>query len=759
MNLQRYAKVVFSMLLGMQFMQCVNPQITGERLVLWRDINGLDEIHTGRFSWGHDRLVTGMLDTFYTAKNSFQLMARELQPTVWNAQDGGCLVIPSGVQVSLGYFRFQGNAPTDTLIIVDGGVLRLTGCDIAGPAGGGIIVRNGGRLILSESRILDIDRPLRSENGELDLAYVQVQDARGPGVEIRGGSKHRLKGLDIRKIDGVGVDISRVGESHLNQINLKAISGDGIQSTRIGQLHLDSIQIQETGGRGLFLTQIEKLRIGDVKISSSGLTGAEMNRVDRADVVRLTSTKNGLDGLRVALFDTLKISQSLLYKNGQRGGVFEEGLNLYLTNGVSSENQGSGLWIHDVDCGILDSMQVKLNQIADSTAGIFISGMDELSIQHSHVQYNVGNGLVVGPMPAARLVRNTFIKNLQSGAVIQSVQDLVLDENQFMRNVTGMELTGIGNLLHRGNVYAENSIGLVAKASSLQSEKNAYSRQEVTGVELMDSHYNGGMETFIGNRFGLTAVGGSVNFHNGELVGNGVGIYVKASSVNIQETNFEHGETGIHLKEITTGMIQNSHFSEQTGRGVEVESSGTLIFSNNRVVNTPLGVRLQDNDFVNFSRNEISNSSGAGLVWDRNGNGILRYNIIVNNDTAVRVMSDHQIPAFENNTLVANGVCFDGVHARDVVARYNIFQGNRMITREPMGPSPVAGGTWEYNCFWENESVPDAALDKAAGNFTAQPVFQPQYYLKSASPCLEVGPERRLAGARGLTPAIKPKTD
>ncbi|MCF7903174.1 MAG: right-handed parallel beta-helix repeat-containing protein [Candidatus Marinimicrobia bacterium] len=758
-KVMHYARWLLLIILAGNFIQCVNPQITGDSIVLWRDINSLDEIHTGRFAWGQDRLVTERLDTLFTPKETFRLMAREITPTRWNAQDGGCLRISAGIKVTLGYFQFQGAAPTDTLIIVDGGSLELIGCDIFGPAGGGIIVRNGGKVTLSRSRIQDITQPFSSRNSVIDFAYVQVKNARESGVVIQGGTGHRLKGLDVQNIDGSGVVISNSPDARFSQIKIAVVSGDGIQSTHMGQFQLDSIQIQKAGGRGLFLTDIENLRIWDTKISDSELAGVVLEQVNQSHLVRVTSTKNGQDGLRASLFDTLKISQSLLYKNGQRGGAFEQGINLRISNGVSSENQLSGLWIYDVDSGYLDSMQVKLNQVADSSAGVFLAEMDSLIIRHSEIQYNVGNGMVLGPMPQARLSSNAFYKNVQSGAVIRSVGELDVTENHFARNVTGLELVGIRNLIHQRNVYEENVVGLVAKESNLQSEKNEYSRHEMTGIELLDSRFSGRVETLAGNRFGLTGVGGSLEFHNGYLVENGVGIFVKTSPVYIQETRFERGETGIQLKDVTTGMIQNSHFAEQTRRAINVEESATVILTNNNITDTPLGISLKGNEFVNFSRNEIRYSSDAGLVWDWVENGVIRFNLLVKNEVGIRVTTGSQLPAFENNTMVENDRCFQGVRAQDLVVQYNIFQANRIVTQEPMGPAPGAGGVWEYNCLWKNESVPDVALDKKAGNFVADPVFQQQYYLKSASPCLEVGPERRLAGARGLTPAIKPKTE
>lgn len=758
-KVMHYIRWLLFIILTGNLIQCVNPQITGDSIVLWRDIHSLDEIHTGRFAWGQDRLVTDRIDTLFTPQETFRLMAREITPTQWNAQAGGCLRIPAGIKVTLGYFQFQGAAPTDTLIIVDGGSLELIGCDIFGPAGGGIIVRNGGKVTLSRSRIQDITRPVSSRNGVVDFAYVQVKNARETAVVIQGGTGHRLKGLDIQDIDGSGVVISNSPDARFNQIKIAAVSGDGIQSTHMGQLQLDSIQIRKAGGHGLFLTDIENLIIRETKVSDSQLTGVVLEQVTQSQLVRVTSTKNGQNGLRASLFDTLQISKTLLYKNGHRGGVFDRGINLRFSNGVSSENRQSGLWIYDVNSGYLDSMQVKLNQIADSSAGVFVAEMDSMTVQNSEIQFNVGRGLVLQPMLKARLANNDFYKNDQSGAVIRSVGELVITDNRFAHNSTGIDLAGIGNIIHQKNLYEANVVGLVAKASNLTSDKNEYSRHEMTGIELLDSRFSGREETLVGNRFGLTGVGGSLEFHDGYLVENGVGIFVKASPVNIQETRFERGETGVQLKDVTTGMIQYSQFAEQTRRAVHVEASATVILTNNNITNTPLGISVKENAFVNLSRNDIRNSADAGLVWDWVENGVMRYNLLVKNEVGIRATHGSQLPAIENNTLVENERCFQGVRARDLVVLYNIFQANRLITQEPMGPVPGAGGTWEYNCLWKNESTPEVALNKKAGNFVADPVFQQQYYLKSASPCLEVGPERRLAGARGLTPANKPKTE
>ena len=168
-------------------------------------------------------------------------------------------------------------------------------------------------------------------------------------------------------------------------------------------------------------------------------------------------------------------------------------------------------------------VEIVGNRIAGHRDGIYFE-----FVRHGHVADNVseGNlryGLHFMYSDSSRYERNVFRRN-GSGVAVMYTNVVAMTDNQFVDNVGGASygllLKEIGDPVLRGNIFARNTVGLMADgATRLVLERNVI-RDNGWGLRLLAnvqaSHVRG--NDFVGNTFDVTSNGRSGE--DADLAGN-----------------------------------------------------------------------------------------------------------------------------------------------------------------------------------------------------------------------------------------------
>ena len=750
----------FLMTLAWCSIQCVNPQITADGIVFWRDIHTLQDRHLGKLSYGEDRLQIARFDTLLKPAEDFVLSGRDLDGTVWDSQNGGCLRIPAGVSVSLSQFRFIGKAQADTLIIVEGGTLTLEGCELRGPAGGGIFIRNGGRLIIGNSELLNLSRAIDLQNSVLELKHCNITGISGDAVRLAGSGTHSINGLSIANIDGAGISVTGASSVEFKNISVNKVSQSGFEFVQTNHVHLDSVKIEEAGENGINLSRCDTIQFSNMSIEKcqgSGISGRDTRKLR---VSQVSTAYNHQNGIEIIQFDSLMIDAVRSRKNGVAGVVIQSGSGFEISQTDASENVTSGLQITDVSGGSIMATRVNLNENMGLSAGIEISKMDSITLSDSFIGLNLHDGLRISDTRIATVSRNDFQKNGRTGIDLNRLDVANFAQNQLTENLTGADISEVDSLVHSQNRYEKNQNGLVSSGSHISSDFNQYYLQQVNGIQLVNSKFTSFGDEALGNAIALTGSKSDVVWYNGNFGENDLGISLEQSTLNMQSSIFSGGKRSVAINQSPFTTIQNCQFARQSEMAVAVSHSQALRITNNAVKDLPNGFDFRTTSDIEFTHNDLERVSGTALGWSQIGSGSIAYNLLIENGTAIKLSNNSGKTIVENNTFIENQTCLAGGPPPLLSVGYNIFQSNASILDAP-GLLSQNGewSNWTYNCFWQNAGIPQGLINPQAGNFIADPVFYDGQYLRTGSPCLAVGPGKRLVGGRGLSPALKPVTD
>lgn len=739
--------------------QCVNPQITSDGFVVWRDISSLDHRHQGRFQFGQDRLIALRIDTLLQPSESFTLSGRELEGSYWGSQNRGCLRVPSGVTVNLRYFNFVGKSPLDTLIIVDGGTLVLENCELSGPAASGIMVRNNGLLRIRTTELIKMNGPILINNSQLDLADCSIELSSGDAINIASEYSQKISHLTISEIDGNGIISTGTGELFLSNIAITRTMHSGINLIACERITLDSTTIHHAGGNGLIVSNCANLKMNYADISGCQHAGIMITDTPVLSFTNLSVESNQDNGIEIVQFDSLSVEQTSARKNGKTGIFVSTGSYFNLNEVQCAENGESGFVSHNTIYGSINSTQIKLNDSQNQNAGMDLSIMDSVSIQSSDFGFNLNSGLRLTDIPYVKMSGNQFLKNGQSGADLQNIHKVRLLQNGFLENDIGVVASAVDSLIHIQNRYENNGIGFSAVVSKINSRFNDYSYQQNAGIHLTGSAITIWSDKFTNNQTGLVSTKSEISISESSFEENDLGCSLDASNLNLQGVQFSFGKQALSINDSPQVLIQNCEFRMQESRAANISKSHSLTFSNNNILDMPIGFDINATDNVVFTHNNLERISDKALILKSAKSSSIQYNLFIENMSSIYLLDNKVLPGIENNTFVRNTVCFDGGLLEGLPVSYNIFQGNESLGRDLNGAGKSDWTHWTYNCFWKNGVVPEKLLNETSGNFIADPVFHDSHFLKAGSPCLAVGPGKRMVGARGLSPALKPNSN
>ncbi len=749
---------VFALAAVLILSACFNPQVNTNGISLWRDIHSLDQVRTSRFQISRDRLIVPRLDTLWRPTESLRLASDQLSPTQWCSKGGGILRIGKGVSVALSFFKFRGTQKSDTLFIVDGGELQLNDCQISGPAGAVIILRNHAKLKLVNSFVQNAGHVILSDNSEVFSDSLIVNNIHGDAITIGGAVSSSLTNVAIRKVDGVGVTVYDGPATELKRLWVSKTAGAGIYLHNMDRILMDSLFIQDCGQVGLEVRQSSELLGNHLSISNVRQPGMTINEVTSVKLSGLNLTRNSTSGAIITKVDTLSIAASNFSKNALSGLEISQSKIVSISDCQATENGGAGILMRQV--GLLNCSRnlFKLNQGEQGGAGLALSRIDSGFVAKNQFAFNLPSGLSVSNSRSVTGSGNVFQQNDSVGGEFVDLSGaLALIDNQIIQNPLGFKVSRVPLLIHTGNKYSHNAAGIKStEVEDLQSRNNQYFLQSGTAVEIQNSSAEFADESFLGNRIGILATDASVQCSYTKISNNTVGMKLNGGSLRLDYTEFQSGDTSIAVQTDKPLLIQNCQFKFSRVAGLVAWSSAPITFTNNLLQEIPTGLKVVHSPKVIISHNRFEKNSTSGIVLSDQTQAGLTFNLFLYNNVVLN-LSGGVVTELGNNTYIGNSTVFKESIPSELPVTYSIFQGNHSLGFGDNQRSAINWKLWQYNCFWQNDDLPRQIKAQGAGNFTADPVFQLEYFLKTGSPCLSVGPNNRLVGAKGLTPVIKPE--
>lgn len=309
--------------------------------------------------------------------------------------------------------------------------------------GGGIVIEGPGEVRISDSDV--------AGNTGHGISWISSEASNSFRLVLGGVA------CDDNTIDGIHLDFSGAAASACTFVDGRYVLRAGVEATS---------GANNNGGHGLYVSGGNKGSIdldgsdfsgntqaGLILIADDGVKPGSVNRVD--------ASGNGSHGIQLQGSGVYRFSNCRAAKNGGDGiraerptaGADRWGELIFETNDLVG-NSGAGLNIPtNATATVAGAVIVTGGLISgNATAGILIAdnGVKPGSVNRVSVTGNGGHGLVVAG-DDFRIEDNLVSRNTGSGIRV-SGSGAHLARNQCSANVTGIEVTGLGNAV-RENIF------------------------------------------------------------------------------------------------------------------------------------------------------------------------------------------------------------------------------------------------------------------------------------------------------------------
>lgn len=405
------------------------------------------------------------------------------------------LIVPVAINKGLRFVTANHNG-AGGIVLEGAGTVRVSGT-VAGNTGHGISCEStlvGSFFdIWTESLVVQSNtgsglRIASSQTGRagIKLNGATIRDNGNHGIDVDAPAVDFLLEIEGPKGDlvnngGDGIHVNAPGAGARGILKLGHISGESLRANDNGShgisvvlnaadsyLKLGDIkgEFVNNGGHGMYVTGGTKGAIDLDGSTFSGNTQAGLiviadNGVKPGSVNRVNASGNGSHGIHLQGSGVYRFSNSRAAKNGGDGiraerptaGADRWGELIFETNDLVG-NSGAGLNIPtNATATVAGTVIVTGGLISgNATAGIIIAdnGVKPGSVNRVSVTGNGGHGLVVAG-DDFRIEDNLVSRNTGSGIRVTG-SGAHLARNQCSANVTGIEVTGLGNAV-RENIF------------------------------------------------------------------------------------------------------------------------------------------------------------------------------------------------------------------------------------------------------------------------------------------------------------------
>lgn len=320
-------------------------------------------------------------------------------------------------------------------------------------------------------------------------------------------------------------------------------------------------------------------------------------------------------------------------------------------------------------------------------------------------------------------------ESLFAGIVLNNVQNVVIQNNNFSSNTFGIFIENSANIVITGNnIVGSVYDGLLIRSSSFVTvDGNVISSNGLSGIYLDASHNNEIQANSIGN--------------NG-----GDGIFVQDSNDNwiMENTIFDNGlgttaispqgftvSSGLFIDPSFNNNVINNTITGNEGDGILLELSDNNVIVGNTVAENGLnGIFLKDSSYNSIAQNAVTNNGNPAVVglvaaeygpnaFTSFGSGIFvdpSYgNVIDGNEVASNAGSGVYLQLSDGNTISNNNVHtndYDGIFLED--SDNNGIRGNTVFANGQDTSAALVAAGFAPNAFTSFGS--GIFVDPSSGN-------------------------------------------
>jgi parallel beta-helix repeat protein len=246
------------------------------------------------------RISPGTYPESLRIERPVSLIALEGTTPVVAPESGPCAMVTGAtgsiVGLDLRGAPAAGEAAPAPCVVVAGGAVTLEGNRIAGGAGPGIVIRDGGDPVVQGNR-LEGTGLVVSAGGRGTITQNSIIDAAGPSLVVRGGADPSLSDNVIER--GGGVVFAEGASGSFIGNRLLASDATGIQITTGASPRIIDNTIEQAKEAGIFVYDAGSGRIEGNTIAGSGLSGIVIAGGGAPEVVANTIRDNAEHGILV----------------------------------------------------------------------------------------------------------------------------------------------------------------------------------------------------------------------------------------------------------------------------------------------------------------------------------------------------------------------------------------------------------------------------------------------------------------------------